>query len=88
MMAASPYEEVSGPEAFSTLGFTIDAPEGALDVTYCISYGNTAQVDFTLNGSEYSYEASATEIFSEDAAETPALSGADAVWEKAGCSTD
>ena len=83
MMGVSPFEDVSGPADFEPLGFTIDAPEGASDVTYCIAYGNTAQVSFTRNGCEYCYEASKEEVFSEDAEETPKLTGVDAVWKKA-----
>ena len=84
LMSASPFEDVSGPADFETLGFTIDAPEGAADVTYCIAYGDTAQVSFTLDGCEYRYEACAEEPFSEEAAETPAMLDGGAVWEKDG----
>lgn len=84
LMSASPFEDVSGPDDFAALGFMIDAPEGATDVTYCIAYGDTAQVSFTLNGCEYRYEASKEEVFSEAADETPKLIGVDAVWKNAG----
>ena len=84
LMSASPFEDVSSPADFEALGFTIDAPEGASDVTYCIAYGNTAQVSFTLNGCEYRYEACAEEPFAEEAAETPTMLGGGAVWEKGG----
>ena len=57
VMAGSPFEDVAGPEAFAKLGFTIDAPEGAEDVSYCIYDGEIAQVDFTLEGHVYTYEA-------------------------------
>ena len=83
MMAVSPFEDLQSADEFSKLGFMIDAPEGASDVTYCIAYGNTAQVSFMRNGCEYCYEASKEEIFSEDAEETPKLTGVDAVWKKA-----
>lgn len=83
MMAVSPFEDLLSADEFSRLGFTIDAPEGAADVTYCIAYGNTAQVSFTLNGCEYCYEASKEEVFSEAADETPQLTGVDAVWKNA-----
>lgn len=39
------------------LGFVIDAPEGAENVTYCIYDGEIARVDFTLDGRGYTYEA-------------------------------
>ena len=34
MMSASPFEDLQNADGFSKLGFTINAPEGALDVTY------------------------------------------------------
>ena len=57
VLGGSPFEDVSGPEEFEKLGFTIDAPEGAEDVTYCIFDGEIARVDFMLNGHAYTYEA-------------------------------
>lgn len=57
VMVGSPFEDVDGPEGFEKLGFAIDAPEGAEDVTYCVYDGTIAWVDFTLDGHEYSYEA-------------------------------
>ena len=57
VMAGSPFEDVTGPEDFTGLGFTIDAPEGAEDVSYCIYDGEIARVDFTLDGHAYTYEA-------------------------------
>ena len=44
-------------EEFEALGFSIDAPEGAEDVAYCIYDGAIARVDFTLSGHDYTYEA-------------------------------
>lgn len=88
MMGVSPFEDVSGPADFEPLGFTIDAPEGASDVTYCIAYGNTARVDFTLDGFAYILEASAEEPFLDGADETPTMVQAErgpaAVWERDG----
>ena len=84
MMSASPFEDLQSADGFSKLGFTIDAPEGASDVTYCIAYGDTAQVSFTLDGCEYRYEACAEEPFWEKAAETPTMLDGGAVWEKDG----
>ena len=84
MMAVSPFEDLQSADEFSRLGFTIDAPEGASDVTYCIAYGDTAQVSFTRNGCEYRYEASKEEVFSEAADETPVIIDGDAVWETDG----
>ena len=57
VMAGSPFEDVAGPEDFAKLGFTIDAPEGAEDRSYCIYDGEIARVDFTLDGHDYTYEA-------------------------------
>ena len=84
MMSASPFEDLQNADEFSRLGFTIDAPEGASDVTYCIAYGDTAQVSFTLDGCEYRYEASREEVFSEATDETPVIIDGNAVWETAG----
>ena len=56
-MVGSPFEDVQSAEEFEPLGFSIDAPEGAEDVTYCIYDGAIARVDFTLSGHDYTYEA-------------------------------
>ena len=56
-MGSSPFEDVQSAEEFEPLGFSIDAPEGAEDVTYCIYDGAIARVDFTLSGHDYTYEA-------------------------------
>ena len=84
VMAVSPFEDLQSAAEFSTLGFMIDAPEGASDVAYCIAYADTALVNFTLNGCKYRYEASAEEVFSEAADETPAMTDGSAVWETDG----
>lgn len=57
LLVGSPFEDVDGPEGFEKLGFTIDAPESAENLYYCIYDGEIARVDFTLNGHEYTYEA-------------------------------
>ena len=57
VMGGSPFEDVDGPEGFEKLGFAIDAPEGAEDVSYSIYDGAIARVDFTLDGHAYTYEA-------------------------------
>lgn len=57
VFVGAPFEDVDGPEGFEKLGFTIDAPENAENVYYCIYDGKIARVDFTLNGHEYTYEA-------------------------------
>ena len=53
VFVGSPFEDVDGPEGFEKLGFTIDAPENAENLYYCIYDGKIARVDFTLNGHEY-----------------------------------
>lgn len=57
VFVGSPFEDVDGPEGFEKLGFTIDAPENAENLYYCIYDGKIARVDFALNGHEYTYEA-------------------------------
>ena len=57
VMVDSPFEDVQSAEDFEPLGFSIDAPEGAEDVTYCIYDGAIARVDFTLSRHDYTYEA-------------------------------
>lgn len=57
VLAGSPFEDVDGADGFEKLGFTIDAPEGAEDVRYCIVDGEIARVRFSLGGHEYIYEA-------------------------------
>lgn len=54
-LTASPYVDVDSPEDFAQLGFVIDAPADASNVTYCIAYGTTAQVDFTIAEHRYTY---------------------------------
>ena len=58
LMVGSPFEDVQSAANFEEkLGFVIDAPEGAENVTYCIYDGTIARVDFTLDGHGYTYEA-------------------------------
>ena len=59
VLGGSPFEDVQSAADFEEkLGFVIDAPEGAENVTYRIYDGEIACVDFTLDGHEYTYEAS------------------------------
>ena len=51
VMVGSPFEDVQGAEDFEPLGFSIDAPEGAEDVTYCIYDGNFSRADGEAIGS-------------------------------------
>lgn len=57
VMVGSPFEDVQNAEDFESLGFVIDAPEGAENVSYCIYDSAIARVDFTLDGHDYTYEA-------------------------------
>ena len=58
VLGGSPFEDVqSAADYEEKLGFVIDAPEGAENVTYCIYDGEIARVDFTLDGRGYTYEA-------------------------------
>lgn len=58
VLGGSPFEDVQSAADFEEkLGFVIDAPEGAENVTYCIYDGEIARVDFTLDGRGYTYEA-------------------------------
>lgn len=58
VLGGSPFEDVqSAADLEEKLGFVIDAPVGAENVTYCIYDGEIACVDFTLDGHEYTYEA-------------------------------
>lgn len=56
-LVGSPIEDVSGVEDFERLGFAIDAPEGAEDISYHILDGEIAQVVFSLGGQKYTYRA-------------------------------
>lgn len=57
VLGGAPFVDVSEARDFETLGFTIDAPEGAENISYCILDGQIAQVAFSLNGQEYTYRA-------------------------------
>ena len=58
VLGGSPFEDVQSAADFEEkLGFVIDTPEGAENVTYCIYDGEIARVDFTLDGRGYTYEA-------------------------------
>ena len=57
VMVGSPIEDVQSAADFEKLGFSINAPEGAEDVAYCIMDGEIAQVEFTLDGHKFTYRA-------------------------------
>ncbi len=58
VLGGSPFGDVQSAADFEEkLGFVIDAPEGAENVTYCIYDGEIARVDFTWDGRGYTYDA-------------------------------
>lgn len=57
VMGGAPIEDVSGAQDFEKLGFAIDAPEEAENISYCILDGEIAQVSFSLEGNQYTYRA-------------------------------
>ena len=58
VLGGSPFEDVQSAADFEEkLGFMIDAPEGAENVTYCIYDGAIARVYFALSRHDYTYEA-------------------------------
>ena len=57
VLGVSPFEDVQSAEDFEKLGFVIDAPAGAENVSYCIYDSAIARADFTLSGHDYTYEA-------------------------------
>lgn len=54
----NPLVTVSDPAAFEPLGVRIDAPTGAQNVVYVVIADEIAQVQFTLDGRDYTYRAS------------------------------
>ena len=57
-MVGSPFIDVESAADFeSELGFAIDAPDDAENVTYCIAYENTEIVNFTWREHSYDYTA-------------------------------
>lgn len=57
----NPFVEVESAEAFKALSITLDAPDGAQEVSYAVIDGEIAEVRFTLNGKSYLARASAQE---------------------------
>lgn len=55
-----PAVEVEGIQAFARLGADIDVPAGAENAKYYIISDQTAEIQFTQNGGQYSYRASRT----------------------------
>ncbi len=59
VMGGNPFVEVEGADAFRELSITLDAPNGADDVSYAVIDGQIAQVTFSLDGKSYLSRASA-----------------------------
>lgn len=57
VLGGSPFEDVDGVDDFEKLGFTIDAPENAENIQYCIVDGEIARVRFSVGDHKYTYEA-------------------------------
>lgn len=57
----NPIVEAEDASALAELGLPIDAPGGAANVRYSIIGGEIAQVNFTLDGAEYTYRAARSE---------------------------
>ncbi len=57
VLGGSPFEDVDGADGFEKLGFTIDAPENAENIQYCIVDGEIARVRFSVGDHKYTYEA-------------------------------
>ncbi len=58
---ANPFVEVESADDFKALSITLDAPDGAQEVSYFIIDGEMAEVRFTLDGKSYLARASAQE---------------------------
>lgn len=56
---ANPFVEVESADDFKALSITLDAPDGAEDISYAIIDGEMAQVRFTLDGKSYLARAAA-----------------------------
>lgn len=56
----NPMEEIQGAEELAKLGVSMDAPEGAEDVQYCVISGVVAEISFALDENLYTYRGSVT----------------------------
>lgn len=57
VMVGSLFEDLDGADGFEKLGFSIDAPEDADNIQYCIVDGEIARVRFSVDDHKYTYEA-------------------------------
>ncbi len=59
VQVANPLQSVESADEFANqLGISIDAPNGASEVEYIIISGDTAQIEFSLDGFRYTLRAS------------------------------
>ena len=58
---ANPFVEVESADDFKALSITLDAPDGAQEVSYAVIDGEIAEVRFALDGKSYLARASAQE---------------------------
>lgn len=56
-LTPSPFVQVSGPDDFQALGFTLTAPDNVQECTYFIAFERFACITFSWNGHSYSYTA-------------------------------
>lgn len=61
VLGGNPFVEVESADAFRELSITLDAPEGAENVSYAIIDGQIAELRFSLGGKSYLSRASAQE---------------------------
>lgn len=61
VLGGNPFVEVQSADDFKSLAITLDAPDGAKEVSYAIIDGKIAEVRFELNGKSYFARATAQE---------------------------
>ena len=61
VQGGNPFVEAESADTFKPLSITLDAPDGAQEVSYAVIDGELAEVGFTLDGKSYIARASAQE---------------------------
>ena len=61
VLGGNPFVEVQSADDFKSLAITLDAPDGAKEVSYAIIDGKIADVSFTFNKKSFTVRASAQE---------------------------
>lgn len=61
VQGGNPFVEAESADAFKPLSITLDAPDGAQEVSYAVIDGELAEVGFALDGKSYIARASARE---------------------------